>query len=442
MSKQGGSGAAVVLEAQGVAKRYRLARSRPVTLKEALLQKLHGTSDAPHIWALRDVTFQVRAGRTLGLVGHNGAGKSTLLRLLCGLGRPTAGRIVRHGQVHGLLELGSGFHRDLTGRENVLTGGILSGFSPTEVRARFDEIVGFAELEKHIDQPMRTYSAGMFLRLAFATAMHFDPEVLIVDELLSVGDERFQKKCIDRLRSFRANGGTLVVASHANDQIRALCDEVLVLHEGRVALHADPEKALECYHALMAERTETRALELGIMPTTTTTPVGNRQGTQEATVEAFRLLDADGKSIEALPSGGEVTVEIHYRLEQPITDMGAVIQIWQNDDVKVLDTVVPSVRQAFETLPTTGVLRCRLPDLRLIPGLYYFNVGLYPPDFDFTYDYHWQMHVLQVVGSKRTRSHVSGVLAVMPEWKLTDEDEIPRTAADGAAALARDRGGA
>jgi ABC-type polysaccharide/polyol phosphate transport system, ATPase component len=150
-------------------------------------------------WALRDVSFSIEQGCVLGIIGHNGAGKSTLLRLLCGLGRPTTGRIRRVGHVSGLLELGAGFHPDMTGRENLTTGGILSGLTKRQVRAKQEQIIDFAELEEFIDQPVRTYSNGMYLRLAFAAAIHFDPDVLIIDEVLAVGDSRFQKKCRDRL---------------------------------------------------------------------------------------------------------------------------------------------------------------------------------------------------------------------------------------------------
>jgi lipopolysaccharide transport system ATP-binding protein len=356
-------------------------------------------------------------------VGHNGAGKSTLLRLLCGVGRPTSGRIVRNGQVHGLLELGSGFHPDLTGRENVLTGGMLSGFTARDVRARLDEIVAFAELEEYVDQPVRTYSSGMYVRLAFSTALHFDPEVLIVDEVLAVGDARFQKKCVDRLHTFRAQGGTLLLASHANDHIRTLCDEVLVLEEGTVALHADPRSALDRYNELMTARTQRRAAALGVEePAKPETPTmqGYREGTQEATVTAVRLLEAGGNGSHGITSGADLEVEIAYQLQRPIADMAVVMAIWQGDETKCVDTVVPSVMKQLGRMPADGILSCRVPELRLLPGTYFLTVGLYPPDFDFTYDYHWKMHPLVVVASGPVAPNLSGVLAVTPAWSIAE----------------------
>ena len=218
-----------VLTAESVSKRYRIQRNRPVTLKESIIRRLTGRHSRDNaFWALRDVNFSLEQGQTLGIIGHNGAGKSTLLRLLCGLGRPTTGRIRHVGQVSGLLEMGSGFHPDMTGRENLMTGGILSGLTKRQVLAKQQEIIAFAELEEFMDLPVRTYSNGMYLRLAFAAAIHFDPDVLIIDEVLAVGDSRFQQRCLERLAAFRAAGKTSILTSHDSAQIRSLCNEVLV----------------------------------------------------------------------------------------------------------------------------------------------------------------------------------------------------------------------
>jgi len=205
----------LVLEVQGVSKRFRVQRNRPATLKELFIQRLNGRHPAAAVehWALREVSISLEKGHSLGIIGHNGAGKSTLLRLICGLGRPTTGKIQYWGQIGSLLELGSGFQPEMTGRENLLTGGILGGLSRRDVEAIQDDIIAFAELEEFIDQAVRTYSSGMYLRLAFATVTHFDPDFLIIDELLAVGDSRFQQKCLDRLKSFRRAGKSLLSLS-------------------------------------------------------------------------------------------------------------------------------------------------------------------------------------------------------------------------------------
>ena len=201
-----------VLIVESVSKRFKVHRNRPVTLKESVIRWLKGRRDdkTTTLWALRDVSFSVEQGRTLGIIGHNGAGKSTLLRLVCGLGRPTTGKIRHIGHLGSLLELGSGFNPEMSGRENLITGGILGGLTRRQVKASQDEIIAFAELEEFIDQPVRTYSTGMYLRLAFATAIHFDPDFLVIDEVLAVGDSRFQEKCQKRLKDFRVAGKSLI----------------------------------------------------------------------------------------------------------------------------------------------------------------------------------------------------------------------------------------
>jgi lipopolysaccharide transport system ATP-binding protein len=370
--------------------------------------------------ALDDIHFAVEQGEVIGIIGHNGAGKSTLLRLLCGLGRPTAGRIRREGHVSGLLDLGSGFHPDMTGRENIMTGGLLSGLTRREILEREQEIIDFAELERFIDEPVRTYSSGMYLRLAFATAMHFDPAVLIIDEVLAVGDMRFQQKCLERLSAFRAAGKTLILTSHVSHQVRSLCDEVLVLEEGRVVTHADPDSALRCYDDLMRQRTEQRAAQVfgGQAPPSLIIEQGSRQGTQEASIEAVRFTNIEGESVESVRSGGGLTVELDFRLAQPIPDLILSLAIHNEAHVKCFETIIPSVRAAFGPLGEGGRLVCRFPELPLIAGRYYVDPGLYPMDWSYVYDYHWQMHALNIAGEHESTDQISGVAALHPSWSV------------------------
>ncbi len=332
-----------VLSVESVSKQFQLYQNRPMTLKESAIRWATGRREmANTFWALRDVTFSVEQGQALGIIGHNGAGKSTLLRLLCGLGTPTDGQISSKGQISGLLDLGSGFHPDMTGRENIMTGGLLSGLTRRELLAREQEIIAFAELEKFIDQPVRTYSSGMYLRLAFATAMHFDPAVLVIDEVLAVGDARFQQKCLERLDAFRAAGKTLILTSHVPHQIRSLCDEVLVLEEGQVVMQSDPESALRCYEDLMRQRTERRAVQVfdTALPDLTVEQ-GSRQGTQEASIEAVRLTNGRGEAVDSVQSGGGLSIELEYRLARPMPDLILSLAIHNEAHVKCFETIIP-----------------------------------------------------------------------------------------------------
>jgi len=373
------------------------------------------------LWALRDVSFTVEKGQVLGIIGHNGAGKSTLLRLICGLGRASSGRIRSTGLVSGLLELGSGFHPDLTGRENILTAGLLNGRTRQQVRAGEKEIIAFAELEDFIDQPVRTYSSGMYLRLAFAIAMHFDPEILILDEVLAVGDARFQQKCLDRLATFRKAGKTLVLTSHDMMQIKTLCDEVVVLEEGRLVMHGDPESAEQCYYDLMRQRTETRAAQLSGTANSLSLTVsqGSRQGTLEAMICDVRFYDKREQATDCVQSGDCLTIELDYRLEKPLDDLALNLGIANEAHVNCFEVAVLSTRATFGPLIGAGVLRCHFPALPLIPGSYYLNVGLYPTDWAYKYDHHWQMHPLKVEQKPGEPSHVTGVVSLSPRWSAS-----------------------
>jgi lipopolysaccharide transport system ATP-binding protein len=407
-----------VLTVESVSKKFRLHRNRPVTFKESAVRWLAQRKDtSTDHWALRDVSFQVEAGQALGIIGHNGAGKSTMLRLLCGLGRPTKGRIHRAGTVSGLLDLGSGFHPDMSGRENIMTGGLLSGLTRREVLERQRAIIAFAELEQFIDEPVRTYSSGMYLRLAFATAIHLDPAVLIIDEVLAVGDVRFQQKCLERLAAFRTAGKTLILTSHSSDQIRSLCDEVLVLEEGQLVMQAEPDSAIRCYEDLMRERTEKRASEVSdVVAPSLTIAQGSRQGTQEAVISRVDLYDAHGQAVTTLPSGDGLTVELEYQLARPLSDMILSVAIYNELHVKCFETIIPSLKAAFGALSDRGTLRCELPELPLLRGRHYINVGLYPTDWSYVYDYQWQMHELWMVGPDEPLFDTSGVIALRPVW--------------------------
>jgi lipopolysaccharide transport system ATP-binding protein len=236
------------VEIQGLGKRFRRFRSdRPRSVKEALFRGLQGVRPADSFWALRDVSLRVEAGRILGIIGQNGAGKSTLLRMIGGVGRPDEGRMRVRGRVAGLLDLGAGFHPDLSGRENVYVNGIVAGLTRAEVRARFDAIVEFAELAAAIDNPLRTYSQGMRQRLGFAVATHTDPDVLLIDEMLAVGDRRFTRKCTERIAGFKELGCAVILVSHQLASVRELCDEVIELRGGRVSSRGPAVEVVDAY---------------------------------------------------------------------------------------------------------------------------------------------------------------------------------------------------
>ena len=239
------SGGAIVVESLN--KRYLLQGPAPRTFQEAVLRSLGAIRRQQTFWSLREVSFRIAPGEAVGIVGRNGAGKSTLLRLICGLGRPTSGRVHMDGRVAALLELGAGFHPDLTGRQNLYISGIVSGLRRAEVDARYEDIVCFAGIEEFIDQPLRTYSAGMQLRLSFSVAIHVDPAILIIDEVLAVGDFNFQQKCLERIEMFRRNGKTLLLVSHDMAVIHRFCSRALWLQHGYLLADGPAESVTAAY---------------------------------------------------------------------------------------------------------------------------------------------------------------------------------------------------
>jgi ABC-type polysaccharide/polyol phosphate transport system ATPase subunit len=428
-----GKNMAAVLVAESVSKQFHLRRDKVATLQGLLLDWATGRREGRRtLWALRDVSFSVEQGQVLGVIGHNGAGKSTLLRLLCNLGRPSSGRIHRLGQVSGLLELGGGVQPDLTGRQNIITVGLLNGLTKRQVREQQEEIIAFAELEDFIDQPVRTYSSGMFVRLAFAVATHFDPDVLLRDEVLAGGDSRFQQKCMGRLKNFRAAGKTLLITSHDTKQIRSLCDAVLVLEEGRVAMLGDPESAIHCYTDLMRQRTDNRAAQLagGTVSLGQVVEQGSRQGTQEASIIAVNFYNRQHKPLQYLRSGDGLIIELDYALAQPLSDMILTLGIYSETHVKCWEIMVPSIRDAFGSVEERETLSCYLPEVVLLPGPYFVNVGLYPTDWSYVYDYHWQIHSLLVVDDGAAqRTHQAGVVSLQPVWSAISEHETAQVGA-------------
>jgi homopolymeric O-antigen transport system ATP-binding protein len=239
-------GAEIVVRSVG--KSFRLFHPRrPQTLQEAVVHGLRGLKPVDRFWALRDISFGVAPGKMVGIVGANGAGKSTLLRLIGGVGRPDEGQIQVNGRIGALLDLGAGFHPDLTGRENVYINGVISGLSRREVSRSFDSIFHFAELEDFIDSPLRVYSTGMQMRLAFAIAVHIEPEVLLIDEVLAVGDISFQHKCIERIERFKVQGCTILLVSHEPALIAAQCDEAIWLHCGKMVSYGQAAVVTEEY---------------------------------------------------------------------------------------------------------------------------------------------------------------------------------------------------
>lgn len=268
-------------------------------------------------WVLRDIEFDVPTGQALGIVGRNGAGKSTLLKLITGTMRPTTGTVSIHGRIAAILELGMGFNPDYTGRQNVFHALSLMGHQPSDIEAVIGDVVAFSELGSYFDQPLRVYSSGMHMRLAFSVATAFRPDILIVDEALSVGDAYFQHKSFDRIKAFQLEGTTLILVSHDRMALLSLCDRAILLHNGAVAKDGEPEAVLDYYNALLGEASgasiETR--ELGDGRTQTSS------GTKKVTIESASLTNATGEAIDTVGVGDAVTIRVTAKAHQPVANL-------------------------------------------------------------------------------------------------------------------------
>lgn len=341
--------------AEGISKRYRrYGKSRAFgTLKSAFLGRGLAEALAPSetVDALTDVSFAVGRGETFGVIGANGSGKSTLLKLVAGILKPTAGRLAVSGKVSALIELGAGFHPEISGRENAVINGVMLGLSRKEIERKLPEIVAYAGLEEFMDQPVKTYSSGMYVRLGFAVAVHVDPDILVVDEVLAVGDEAFSRRCLDTIGEFRARGKTIFFVSHALGLVEELCDRVLYLEHGRAKGTGEARGMLAEYRLDVAAgegerlaseqvrvQEELRSEPLSAPapePSAADTEKPRRWGDRSAEITAVRLLGADGAERYSFRSGESVTVEIEAAPSRPLSDFVFGIGVFTPEDVCV-----------------------------------------------------------------------------------------------------------
>ncbi|NOY98830.1 MAG: ABC transporter ATP-binding protein [Chloroflexi bacterium] len=321
------------------------------------------------LWALRDISFEVKKGQVLGIVGHNGAGKSTLLKVLSRVTEPTTGFVELHGRVGSLLEVGTGFHPELTGRENIYLNGAILGMKRTEIDRKFDEIVAFSEVEKFIETPVKRYSSGMYLRLAFAVAAHLEPEILVVDEVLTVGDAEFQRKCLGKMGDVAQEGRTVLFVSHNMSAVLRLTQETIVLDHGRMVMRAPSAEAVDYYlsagHAKAGERIwdedEVPGAGAGFRP------------------RALRIRDQRGRVLETVRSTEPVTVEFEYQLDKPVTGLrcGFYLYTMRGEPVFTsFDTDEQALFEKYTNRPAGRyVSRCTIPADTFNQGRYVLGVN-------------------------------------------------------------------
>jgi len=423
-------------------------RKQFATLKSALLSRSLVRDLRPDetFTALSNVNVSVPRGQTLGVIGRNGSGKSTMLKLVAGITKPTSGSVRVNGRISALIELGAGFHPEISGRENVFINGIMLGLTKREVTQRFDEIVEFAELEEFIDAPVKNYSSGMYMRLGFAVAIHVDPEVLLVDEVLAVGDEGFTHKCLDKFAEFKRRGKTILLVTHSLGLVERFCDEALWLDAGRIKGSGDPKRIVGAYLTDIEEREEhelaagdAKARESAsaavvspdepasaVLPDTpietATGPADmfrateGRWGSREVEITQVTLAGADGQRGHVFHSGDPMDVRIQLRAPLPVDDFVVGIGIFNAEGVCCYGTNTSIAELVAERISGNAEATFAIASLDLVEGTYKLDVAVHKLD-GYPYDYHRLLYTFRV----KLRAKDVGIYRPRHEWRFAGD---------------------
>lgn len=341
----------------------------PLRFLASKTKQLTGKSIKEDFWALKDVNFEVNPGEVVGVIGHNGAGKSTLLKILSRITPPTGGEVRLRGSVGSLLEVGTGFHPELTGRENIFLNGAILGMTRREIVRKFDEIVEFAGIDKFLDTPVKYYSSGMYVRLAFSVAAHLEPDILLVDEVLAVGDAEFQKKCLNKMESITTTAGrTIIFISHNMDAIRKLCTRTILFEQGKIRMIGDTNEVINLY--LNNPQTLKQGVDLKARH--------DRKGAGHLRVTSFFIEEA-GKRVSALRTGGQYTLCFEYATDgSPLHNVDATFAIANEAGYSLILGSTTFVKNTFPTIPSKGVIRCEINQkLPLNAGIYVVGVDVF-----------------------------------------------------------------
>jgi ABC-type polysaccharide/polyol phosphate transport system ATPase subunit len=410
------------------------------TLKSALLggSLLADLRPDERFLALENVTFNVREGSTFAVIGRNGSGKSTLLKIIAGISKPTSGAVKVNGRISALIELGAGFHPEITGRENVFINGIMLGLTKREIEEKYDDIVAFAELEEFIEAPVKTYSSGMYMRLGFAVAIHVNPDVLLIDEVLAVGDEAFVHKCLDKISEFRRRGKTILLVTHSLGLVEKMADEALWIDRSKLQMRGDPKKVVDAYLAQVthyegaalsdAERSaieefqhrgpetgsEAHESESEIEPVSAFERERGRWGSREVEIRDVSLVGAGGESKHVFTTGEPLTIRLGISATGTITDFVFGIAIFNADGFCCYGTNTHLEELTPVKLSGDGEVRFVVPELQLVEGTYFLDVAAHQRD-GYPFDYHRALHQFRV----QSRVKDVGVYRPRHDWEFS-----------------------
>ncbi len=409
------------IEIKNISKKYKVYRNKESNLKYIFLNLLKGKRSklVSEFWALKNIDINIKKGKTVGFIGQNGSGKSTLLKLISRILYPDGGTIKTRGKISTLIELGSGFHPDLTGRENVYINASILGFSRAEINKKFKDIVEFSGLEGFIDNPVKTYSSGMYVRLGFSVAINIDPDILLVDEALAVGDEVFQRKCIEKIDEFKKMGKTIVFVSHDLKTVEALCDQVFLLHNGQLVKEGKPVEVISEYHKLLIGSSDLQVREESVMPLTSTEVPNskNRWGSREVEITGVAFLDKEGKETNFIKTGEKFRVRIDYNARSKVEKPVFGIAIYSDRGVHITGPNTKKQDFLIESVEGKGYVEYEVESLPLLPGTYLFTAAVYDLSGLQAFDHweqHWKFHVIE----SEAVPERYGLITIPSRWRM------------------------
>jgi ABC-type polysaccharide/polyol phosphate transport system ATPase subunit len=404
---------------QRVSKRFAFTPDTPQSVLETVIAAFsrRRRSASHDLWAVRDVSFDILSGQCVGIIGRNGSGKSTLLKLIARIIQPTSGEIMVQGRVSALLELGAGFHPDLTGRENIYLNASVLGLSHDETEELFDDIVDFSELGEFIDMPVKHYSSGMYMRLGFSVAIHVRPNILIVDEILAVGDQTFQAKCIDRIMDIKRDGTTILFISHDLANVRNLCSDVIWLDHGHLRLIGPTDSVLAQYRAHLFQQVSdqlTLENDLGGF---------RRWGTMQIEITDIRLLDERGEETTMFRTGDALSVEMTYMAHEPILEPEFGLAFYSQAGAHIAGPNNRLGGLSLGVVEGPGKIRYDIDRLPLLPGRYQLTAAVHDSVDPIAYDFHEEAYSFRVIEGES--ADTEGIIALDATWEHIIEDTSP-----------------
>ncbi|UCC41882.1 MAG: ABC transporter ATP-binding protein [Candidatus Aminicenantes bacterium] len=416
-----------VIDVRDLSKKFRIYHEKDLNLKYAFINFLTGKKSSYYdeFWALRNINMDIKKGETIGLIGENGSGKSTLLKLMSRILFPDEGYVYTEGKIAALIEIGAGFHSELSGRENIYINGSILGFKKKEIEASLEEIIEFSGLERFIDNPIKTYSSGMYVRLGFSIAINVDPDILLIDEILAVGDENFQKKCLQKIDGFKSEGKTIIIVSHDLTTVEKMCDRVFLLDNGLVASEGAPVDVISDYHKILFEKEEKalRAEQIEKMPAAappqedeSPAPEANRWGSKEAEITGIEFLDERNEKCDVFKTGDFMKVRIHYEAKERIKKPVFGIAFYREDGIHINGPNTKTSNYDIEHIEGKGYIEHIINSIPFLPDTYLFTASIYDYSCINAYD-HWERcFKFSVVESERIKERY-GVFYIPSEWR-------------------------